>query len=120
MKTRSKTHRREAKNLGDRLHYDLFHGPSRSEEGFRYVLIVIDEYTSRSWSRGLKRRSGLYEALEQIIREVETKMRRWRVCSPGTDSSDVPHVVEIRSDNAKDNVVKRMREVCARNGTKNE
>jgi hypothetical protein len=102
MKTRSKTHRREARHLGDRLHYDLFHGPSRSEEGFKYVLVVIDEFTSRSWSKGLKRKSGLYEALEQIIREIETKMRRGRVCSLGTDCSDVPHVVEIRSDNAKE------------------
>jgi hypothetical protein len=76
--------------------------------------------TSRSWSKGLKRKSGLYEALEQIIREVETKMRGGRVCSLGTDCSDVPHVVEIRSDNAKENIVKRMRELCARNGTRME
>ena len=120
MKTRSKTHRREAKHLGDRLLYDLFHGPSRSEEGFKYVLIVIDEHTSRSWSKGLKKKSDLYEALEQIIREVETKMRGGRVISLATDCSDVPHVVEIRSDNAKENIVKRMRELCARNGTKME
>ena len=120
MITRSKTHRRTAKHLGDRLHYDLFHGPSRSEEGYKYVLVVIDEFTSRSWTVGLKRKSGLFLALRGVIAEVETKMRGARVSGLATGGSDRPHVVEIRSDNAKENVLMRMQEMCLRKGTRME
>jgi hypothetical protein len=101
MHARNKTSRRAAKRLGDRLHYDMFHGPSRSEEGYKYVLVVIDEFTSRSWTIGLKKKSDLYEALRGVIAEVETRMRGERVRGLATGSSDQPHVVEIRSDNAK-------------------
>ena len=117
MKTRQKTHRRTAKHLGDRLHYDLFHGPSRSEEGYKYVLVVIDEFTSRSWAVGLRRKSNLFGALRDVIASVETQMRGARVCGLATGCSDEPHVVEIRSGNAKENLLKKMQDLCRRNGT---
>ena len=120
MKTRSKTHRRTAKHLGDRLHYDLFHGPSKSEEGYKYVLVVIDEFSSRSWAVGLKRKSYLFYALRGVIVSVETKMRGGRVCGLATGCPDQPHVVEVRSDNAKENLLKKMQDHCRRNGTKLE
>jgi hypothetical protein len=84
MNSRGKVSRRSAKRLGDRLHYDLFQGPSRSEEGFKYVLVVIDEFTSRSWTVGLKRKSDLYVALRGVIAEVETRMYGARVLGLAT------------------------------------
>ena len=117
MHTRNKTHKRTAKHLGDRLHYDLFHGPSRSEEGYKYVLVVIDEFTSRSWSVGLRRKSHLFGELRAVISEVETKMRGARVNGLATGCADRPHAVEIRSDNAGENLLKKMQELCRRNGT---
>jgi hypothetical protein len=80
MHTRSKTHTRAAAHLGDRLHYDVFHGPAtRSDEGYGYVLVVIDEFTSRSWALGLKHKSEVFGSLRSVIKEVETRMKGMRV-----------------------------------------
>jgi transposase InsO family protein len=120
MHTRSKTHRRAAQRLGDRLHYDMFHGPCRSEERYKYVLVVIDEWTSKSWTVGLTRKSELYGALKAVIAEVETRMRGERVRGLATGNADQPHVVEVRSDNAKENVLKSMQALFKKNGTRME
>jgi transposase InsO family protein len=120
MHPRPKTSRRPALMLGHRLHYDVFHGPSKSDEGHKYVLVVIDEFTSRSWAVGLKKKSLVFDKLVCIIRETETRMRGERVFALETGFSDEPHVVEIRSDNAGENIVQKMRDLLRRKGTRME
>jgi transposase InsO family protein len=119
--TRNKKHSRPAKQLGDRLHYDVFHGPSRSSEGYRYVLVVIDEFTSRSWAIGLRSKKDVFASLRDVIAEVETRMHGLRVQQLGTLSAcGEPHVVEIRSDNAGENLLSSMRALLRKNGTRME
>ena len=121
MRPVNKSSRRKATRVGERVHYDLFAAPVRSSAGYKYCLLVVDEFSSNVWVRGLRRKSELFSSLQGVINLIETRMRaRVRELENGYGDVAVVRIEQIRSDNAKENVMNKMKALCKKKGTKME
>ena len=100
------TSRRKARRFGDRLHYDLFLSPWRSDSGCKYMLVVVDEYSSHVWGFGLRKKSETMKIVKHLILMIE-KMMRQKVSSVERMNSEYVEegVASVRCDNAKENVL---------------
>jgi hypothetical protein len=82
-RARARAHARTRTHTRTRMrachHRHCGHGPSTSEEGYKYVFVVFDEFTSRAWRIGLRRKNEVFLSLCCVIAEVETRMRGARV-----------------------------------------
>ena len=67
-----KTRSRKARRVGERLHFDLFYSPEYSRDRKKYMLVVVDEYSSYVIIRGLEKKSELAVAMIEIIAKIET------------------------------------------------
>nr|GEU58593.1 retrovirus-related Pol polyprotein from transposon TNT 1-94 [Tanacetum cinerariifolium] len=85
------------------LHMDLF-GPStvRSNEGNRYTLVIVDDYSRYTWTRFLKDKTKAFDQFKIFSRKIQNQLG----CS----------IVSIRTDHGRefDNEVK-FREFCNAN-----
>lgn len=110
MRSVPKTKRRKAKRRGERMHYDLFIMPYRSYEGFKYLLVLIDEATDMIWIFGLKKKSHVYACIAVMLKQVENHIRR-RVCelSIGSEENNDYTVITLRSDGAGENLSAEMK-----------
>lgn len=116
-----KNSRRKARRFGDRLHYDLFISPWRSDSGCKYMLVVVDEYSSYVWGFGLRKKNETMMIMKSLIVEIE-KMMSMKVKSVERMSDDYVDegVSSVRCDNAKENVMNKMKKWCRDRGTKLE
>ena len=62
---------RPARRVGERLHYDLFKAPCRSENGSKWLLVVVDEFSGCVWCFGLKRKSETLRTVQTLVAAVE-------------------------------------------------
>jgi len=120
----NKSSRRKAKFVGERLHFDLFQSPWRSDTGCKYLLVVVDEYSSYAWGFGLRKKSETMRVIQKLIKEIEKKLRK-KVVSLGQMTSDLREILElgvssVRCDNAKENVMHEMKKWCEDRGIKLE
>ena len=119
LRAKPKTARRKATKNGQKLHYDVFTAPNRSRQRYKYALIAIDEYSSKSFVIGLRNKSQVSSALIALIKKIEKKFG----ITPESLSSFVgkDSVVEIvRSDNAGENIVKSWKTFLEVSGIKLE
>ena len=61
-----KGHTRPAQRAGERLSYDLFKAPCRSENGFRWLLVVVDDFSGYVWCFGLKKKSETLKTIQRL------------------------------------------------------
>ena len=111
---------RKAKRVGERLHYDVFTSSVRSEDGAKYLLVVIDEYSGYIWAYGMKRKSETSELVRMTVKTVEKHLRKRIEVLGGSTEKEVTGVSTLRSDNAKENITNKMRAWCASRGTRIE
>jgi hypothetical protein len=76
----------------------------KSRNGYKYVLVVVDDFTRKRWTRCVKKKSQYALAFFQIAKEIETHCGRPIEC--------------IRSDNEFRSYV--FSEWCKRNGIRQE
>ena len=110
---------RQAKRVGQRLHYDVFISPYRSDTRCKYLLLVIDEYSNYRWAFGLRKRSEVMIVLKNLIVRLERLLskRVEYIYRQNDDSLLDDKVASVRCDNAGENVLEEMRDWCRRRGT---
>lgn len=111
---------RKAKSVGERLHFDVFTAPWRSDTGCKYLLIVIDEYSSYIWGFGMRKKSETMLLMKKLVLALEKQCRRKIKClntSEGRwviDSEGGVHA--LRCDNAGENISDDMKRWCSNRG----
>ena len=96
---------RKATKVGERLHYDVFTSPVRSDTQLKYLLVVIDEYSGYIWAYGMRKKSETRILVQMLIKQIERKY-----------VTDVLFVSALRSDNAGENVSGKMLEWTVNKG----
>lgn len=113
---------RKAKAVGERLHFDVFTAPWRSDTGCKYLLVVIDEYSSYIWGFGMRKKSETMMHMKRLIMKLEKQCRSKIV---KYIESSVEHelvintngsVSALRCDNAGENILERMKRWCNSRG----
>ena len=65
--------RRRAKNVIERLHCDL-QGPfDLSIKKYKYVMVVVDDYSWKGWKEYLKHKSDAAPKLQDLITRLKTQ-----------------------------------------------
>jgi hypothetical protein len=101
--------------VGYLISYDLFTHGKRSKEGYKYALIAFDGCSKRSFVQGLRKKSGLFDAMRALIVRIETELGG-KVSTLERDCLTAPRVSVLRSDNAKENLVTAMKDFCRQKG----
>ena len=120
MHARNKHSRRKASRRGERIHYDLFVYHTRTADGIKYVLVIVDEYTGKIWVRGLKKKSQAFSKLLGVIKMIEKESRARVLELFSGDGEEGIEISCLRSDNAGENLSRLSREFCDRRGIKIE
>ena len=111
---------RKANRVGERLHFDVFTSPWRSDTGCKYLLLIVDEFSGYCTGYGMRKRSEVKGLVTQHVLSVEKHMRqRVEFLDQGiTDGvvEDLEGVAELRCDNAGENVLNDMRQWCHKRG----
>ena len=116
-----KSSHRKATRIGERLHFDVFTSPWRSDTGCKYLLVVVDEYSSYVWAFGMRKKSQTMNMMQILMRQIEKKMRQKVDFVDCIVKEDKENGIEmLRCDNAGENILKEMRGWCAERGTKIE
>ena len=112
---------RPATRVGQRLHYDLFKGPCVTDEGYRWLLVVVDDFSGHVWCYGLRKKSETAMTVKTLVASLERLLgKRVDELHTQAGSDRVPGVACLRSDNARENVSNEMKEWCAERGTRIE
>ena len=92
--------RRPATRPGYRIHVDIkVLNNFRSVSGFGYVAIFIDEYSGKTWSVNLKRKSDFAPAIKRLFGQMRAELGR------GCDVVEKGfELYSMRSDNAGENI----------------
>ena len=86
-----------------------------SVEGYKYVSVFVDEYTHFVWIFMLRQKSEFKTCLEWLNKHIKQHLSRdVEVWQEGLG------ICSIRSDNAKEQTMKAVQELCASNGVKHE
>jgi len=119
MHARSKHSRRKATYRGERIHYDLFTFTTRTPDFIKYVVVFVDEYTSKVWVRGCRKKSELFPKLIALIKMLEKETRTKIVSLADGDGEEI-EISCLRSDNGRENLSKASQLFCAKEGIKIE
>ena len=116
-KPRPTSSHRKATRVGDRLHFDVFTSSVRSDDGCKYLLVVVDEFSGYIWAYGMRRRSETRKLIQLTVRVIEKKLSK-RVNDIEYDNgvNDVLGVSSLRCDNAGENVLELMKKWCSKRG----
>ena len=93
---RSRHSTRHATYVGERLHFDVFSSSFRSDDGCKYMLVVVDEYSGYVWAYGMRKKSETMMLIQHLIKVIEKKMK------------DGKGVAAVRCDNGGENVLAEM------------
>lgn len=110
---------RKAKCIGERLHFDVFTAPWRSDTGCKYLLVVIDEYSSYIWTFGMKRKSETMTHITDLITSMKKRCESRMTISTHNGMYEIRKsggVQALRCDNAGENVLHDMKEWCRQKG----
>lgn len=121
--------KRKAKRVGERLHFDLFsfaHAPSRR---YKYLLVIVDEYSQFVWTHILRHKHEVYASITAQILQINRHMQK-RVAEvlPGAAlvgtvnpyELDYIGVAGVRCDNAGENVNAKFQAFCKKQGIRLE
>ena len=112
---------RKAKRVGERLHYDVFTSSYKADDGSKYLLVIIDEYSGYIFAYGMKKKSEVSELVKMTVVTIEKHLREKVITIEVTSEvKECVGVACLRSDNAGENVSREMRSWCAARGTRIE
>ena len=111
---------RKAKRVGERLHYDVFTSSYRSDDGCKYLLVIVDEYSGYIWAYGMRRKSETKRLVQLTVRAIEKHVTKKVEHIDAFSEQEVIGVSSLRSDNAGENVLNEMRKWCSNRGTRIE
>jgi hypothetical protein len=114
---------RKAKCIGDRLHFDVFTAPWRSDTGCKYLLVVIDEYSSYIWGFGMRKKSETMLHMKRLIMKLEKRSRRKVKYVESSLDGERELVINtngsvsaLRCDNVGENILELMQKWCKNRG----
>ena len=120
-KPRPTSSHRKAKRVGERLHFDVFTSSIRSDDGCKYLLVIVDEFSGYIWAYGMRRKSETRGLIQLTIRRIEKKLSKLvRNIDYSDETSDLLGVSSLRCDNAGENVLGVMKKWCSKRGTSME
>jgi hypothetical protein len=112
---------RKATRPGYRLHTDLivlsnFEGLG----GYKYVMVILDEYTNYVWALPLHKKSEFADKLLSFLKYVGNHLNAKVGWVTTSDFGPTPGVAQLRSDNAMEQVSKEVASICQNAGIRHE
>jgi hypothetical protein len=121
MKPVPKMSRRKAEYPGQFIHYDVFYMPWVSEEGYWYLLLLVDGKTGHRYIYGLRKKSEVLKYLEIFLRKMDNSCRRQvQHIEFGSEDEGTFSVVVLRSDGAGENLSHAVKKLAAEAGIRME